>query len=608
MKHINKIGTIIIAGMLVFSCSENFLDRSPKDQLTTATTFTTYESIKAYAWQFYNVFTGYSGVYVFDSERNTDLGAWSKKNSESDWIWQKVVIPASSTNYSNPFTNIRACNILLENLDQSQISDVEKKHWKSVAYFFKAYNYAELINYYGDITWVENNLKDNDQETLFGPRTPRDEVAKKVLELLQFAEANIKPTGDGPNTVNVNVVRALISRFGLREGTWRKYHGLSDAETYLNACIIASEQLLSTFPQIMANYSEVFTSPSLAGKNGIILYKQYEKDVITHSMSTMLGSSGGYWDLTHKAINMYLMRDGQTRWTSPAFAGDDTPYKEFRNRDFRLYLTTCPPYQVIGPGTATTYTFTNNPADKEYFPIMDSLSYSVQGLALASSNNAINGSRTLPWRAWSGYVVDKVPHFFDNNHGKGWSVTFTGYAFSKFGTRINENVSTKDINDAPVFRIEEVMLNYAEAKKELGGFNQAICNITINKLRARGGVASLILTNIPNDPTRDQTVDAEMWEIRRERAVELMGEGFRFDDLRRWKKMDYATERKLGAWIIKANENNKVPTLNNADAGYVSYEGIPPTPFPDYYYLYPIPSNQIVLTNGIVKQNPGWVK
>ena len=143
-------------------------------------------------------------------------------------------------------------------------------------------------------------------------------------------------------------------------------------------------------------------------------------------------------------------------------------------------------------------------------------------------------------------------------------------------------------------------------KKELGQFDQAECDRTINKLRARGGVAALNLTAIPADPTRDPDVDAEMWEIRRERAIELMAEGFRFDDLRRWKKMDYATERKLGMWIVRANEGNLVPTLNNADAGYVSYEGVPPAPFPEHYYLYPIPSNQIVLTGDIVSQNPGW--
>ncbi|MCH5684866.1 RagB/SusD family nutrient uptake outer membrane protein [Niabella sp. W65] len=93
-----------------------------------------------------------------------------------------------------------------------------------------------------------------------------------------------------------------------------------------------------------------------------------------------------------------------------------------------------------------------------------------------------------------------------------------------------------DINDCPVFRMGEILMNYAEAQFELGQFSQAIANATINKTRARGEVAPLNISAIPNDPTRDPAVDPVLWEIRRERAVELMGEGFRFDDLRRWKK------------------------------------------------------------------------
>src|SRR5690606_24377535 len=114
------------------------------------------------------------------------------------------------------------------------------------------------------------------------------------------------------------------------------------------------------------------------------------------------------------------------------------------------------------------------------------------------------------------------------------------------------------------------------------------------------------LNNISDDPTRDAEVDPIMWEIRRERAIELMGEGFRFDDLRRWKKMRYTTERKLGKWIEAAEEGNLVPILNNATSGYVSYLGVPPQAFPEHYYLYPIPSNQIELSRGNMTQNPGW--
>jgi starch-binding outer membrane protein, SusD/RagB family len=597
-KYKIKIAPVIIVGLLLFSCNEDFLDLKPKDRLTPLSTFASNENIESYTWQFYQYFPAYeedknldNGQSFIDTERHTDLGVWSQRNAESPWIWQKVEVPSSSSDYNTPYSRIRACNILLENLDEANISDTDKKHWRSVAYFFKAYNYIELINKYGDITWVENNLTDEDEDVLFGPRTPRDEVAANILELLQYAEANIKPNGNGQNTINTHVVRALMSRFGLREGTWRKYHGLPNADIYLNACVSASEPLLVAFPTIMAKYTDVFTSLSLAGKPGIILYKQYDEEKLRHRLSVQLGTSQALWDLTRKAIDMYLMKDGQTRWTSPLFEGEYGRNEEFRNRDTRLFLTVVPPYEVIGPGTRTTFVHTGDPYDQEFFPLMDSLS--------------TDGNKALPYRAWVSFMVQRVPHFRDNPRGQSWCTTFTGYMLYKWHTSLTYNLFY-DWTDAPIFRIEEVMLNYAEAKKELDQFNQTICDQTINKLRARGGVAPLNLSNIPHDPTRDPDVDQVMWEIRRERAIELMGEGYRFDDLRRWKKMDYATERKLGKWIVAADEDNRVPILNNATEGYVSYWGVPPTPFPEHYYLYPIPTNQIELTGGAVIQNPGW--
>ncbi len=600
-KQVCKI-ILIFVGVSIFGC-EDFLDRTPTTTLTTSSTFASYENIQSYVWQLYDVFPAYEedknldgGATIFDTERNTDLGCWSEANGESPWIWQTVEIPTTSDDYTVPFENIRACNILLENIDDSDISDTEKNHWRSVAYFFKAYNYMNLINKYGDITWAENNLDDDDTDVLYGARTSRDTVATNILEMLQYAEENINPDDDtdvdGENTINVHCVRALLSRFGLREGTWRTYHGLSDADTYLKACVDASEPLLTSFPSIMDKYVDVFTSSSLAGKDGIILYKEYDEDILSHRMSYQMGRSATRWDLTRKAVDMYLMTDGQTRWTSPLFEGE-YGNKEYRNRDTRLYITSIPPYKINLISTGN-YTLTGEAEDEEFFAVMDSLS--------------TNNNRSLPYSAWlNGYYVKKMPHFRDNNLGQGYCSSYTGYPLYKWVTNDEVSISrSRNATDSPIFRIEEVMLNYAEATKELGEFNQSVCDQTINVLRARGGVASLNLSDIPDDSTRDTDVDAEMWEIRRERAIELMGEGFRFDDLRRWKKMDYAIERKLGKYIIASDENNSVPILNDTDEGYVSYLGTPPSPFPDYYYLYPIPTNEIALTDGAVEQNVGW--
>ena len=582
---------IIATAFLLQSCTGK-LDLQPKDQLTEKTTFTKYDNIKAYAWQFYEVFPAYTPASV-NKEFDSDLFLNANPNSESNWIWQRIVIPSSSDDYTNPYTRIRAVNIMLDNLDKSSISDTDKDHWRSVGYFFRAYNYANLVNKYGDITWVEKALTDGDVDELYAKRTPRAEVTQKMLEQLQWAEQHIKPAGDGPNTINVHVVRALISRFGLTEGTWRKYHNLGDPIPYLRASADAAAKLIAAFPNLHPNYDEEFNSESLANVPGILLYKQYDQTQVVHTLASLGRNSAGRWDLTKKAADMYLMTDGQTRWTSPLFAGDKSPYTEFRNRDKRLYYTVPPPFKVKVVHPSMNWQPSDNPAESEYFPVM---------AAISGPKN-----KTLPTLNWQGLVVRSEPHYVDFNDGQPFNVTYTGYRFYKFSNKI-QSIQNFDVNDAPIFRMGEVMVNYAEAKYELGEFDQAIADQTINKLRARGGVAALQTGAIPNDPARDATVTPVLWEIRRERAIELMGESFRFDDLRRWKKMEYAVTRKLGRWIKKGTDvpaNSIIPIQDGATEGYIAYEKVPPAPFPEYYYFYPLPSNQIVLNPNLV-QNPQW--
>ncbi|HVU58424.1 MAG TPA: RagB/SusD family nutrient uptake outer membrane protein [Puia sp.] len=580
---------VFLAGL--WGCQK---DLQPKDQLVTSTTFVNYDGFKTYAWKFYSVFPGYNGDAP-NSEFNGDLFLNANPNGQSGWVAQTMIIPSSDAFYTGAYTNIRDINIMLDNIDNSALSDVDKAHWRSVGYFFRAFNYANLVNRFGDVQYTDHALTDKDT-ALYAPRQPRDVVTKHILDDLSFAEQNIKVAGDGANTINQAVVQAFISRFGLREGTWRKYHGLSDANTYLQASATASEKLMASNPTLSPSYDDDFNSESLAGVPGIILYKQYVTNQITHSLSTSGRNSSGRWDLTKKAMDMYLLQDGQTRYTSPLFTTDQTPNDEFMNRDLRLYFTVPPPYIVNTTPPSSVFTYTGVPEDTMYFGLMNRIS---------------NSSRkALPTINWNGFVVRQEPHFVDYPNGQPYCVTYTGYRFYKYVNHYVLNVQGADINDCPVFRMGEVLVNYAEAKFELGQFTQDVADATVNKTRVRGGVTRLDLGNIPDDPTRDADIDPVLWEIRRERAVELMGEGFRFDDLRRWKKMDYLTQRKLGRWIKKGVDvpaNSIIPILNGATEGYISYEPLPPAVMPDYYYLYPIPSGEIAL-NPKISQNPGWSK
>ena len=142
---------------------------------------------------------------------------------------------------------------------------------------------------------------------------------------------------------------------------------------------------------------------------------------------------------------------------------------------------------------------------------------------------------------------------------------------------------------------------------ELGKFNQSVADQTINILRKRAAVADMIVDDIDAsfDPKRDIDVDPILWEIRRERRVEFMGEGRRLDDLRRWAKGHYVDKQPVGVYVTDALKDKVKVTGGTSDnSGYVYYFA-QPVGWQEYYYLYPLPLKQIALNKNL-KQNPGW--
>lgn len=591
MKNIKYI-LIIISGIIISACSnDEFLDKTPKDELSVSTIFSTYNNIKTFSWSFYDFLDAHGRSASWSATR--DLDGDLMLGGRRAYIYGEYNVPTDDGRYTNSYANIRKVNIMLDNIVNADISDEDKAHWRGVGLFFRAHEYFRLISTFGGVPWIENEVTDQDTDILFGPRDTRDLVADNILRDLLFAADNIKPSGDGPNTVNQDVAKALLSRFALFEGTWRKYHSLSNSEKFLNACITASKDLMDKYPSIMNNYDHVFNSEDLAGQPGILLYKHYVIDELTHWVSTNTRSTNNKYDITRKGIDKFLTKNGLPIYNAgnTEFLGDKNFNDEFKNRDNRLLILTPPPYQVTGNGAQDFGFLSTDPNDpsREYFPILE----------------AITGGfpyKNLPDRNWSGRVTGEVPNFTRLTPTQ----TNNGYRFWKVWNEHNLKVSSADISDFPIFRMGEIMLNYAEATFEMGQFNQAIADATISKLRNRGGVAPINLGIIDAsfDPMRDPNVDPVLWEIRRERAVELMGDGFRREDLRRWKKMDYATEVKLGRWITQSDYPT-VKIQNGAPEGYVQWLDDIPGAFPEHYYLYPLPSNELVLNNNL-EQNPGW--
>jgi hypothetical protein len=225
-----------------------------------------------------------------------------------------------------------------------------------------------------------------------------------------------------------------------------------------------------------------------------------------------------------------------------------------------------------------------------------------------------------------------------------FSYTFSGYQPIKF-TIPDKTLDNgrRNTNSIPVFRYAEVLLNYAEAKAELGTITNEDWNKTIGTLRRRAGITSGT-TTLPTkvDPYMQKIYfpnisNPVILEIRRARGIELALEGFRFDDIRRWDRGKLMEMKWKGIYVPKANSyidltgngkpdvyfyTDKAPenkksgvqyvnvggedlTLINGKSGYLVRLPNVTRTWSQKKYLYPINKKDLD-KNPNLKQNPGW--
>ncbi len=588
---------ILIFGILIgffTGCSDDYLDRLPSDKLVDSPSFWNEESNvrnSMYAW-YTDFFPGYESGWTrsnFWTLGDAPETSWTDDAAQkaATYFINNAYATASAAGWD--FSNVREINLVIERLEANSMLEEDRNHWLGVARFFRAMEYTRLVKRFGGMPWFDQVVIDTDMETLYRPRNSRTEVMDNVLADLEFAGTHVRVLDGTPGlSVNQDVVKAYTSQIMLFEGTWQKYHSENNtlATKYLQVAREAALDLIeSDRYAIAADYLALATSESLAGNPEIILYRAYHPGVITHSVMGFQLQDGQRNAPSKDLIDSYLSANGLPifQLDNDLFENDKEFSMEMANRDPRLYAN------------------------------------------IDSSRLYLDGVDVL--FASSGY----------------YSHRFINY-------NLTQHTAQLSITDAPVMRYGEVLLNYIEASAELaqlGAYTltQSDFDRSFNELRKRGSVDMPTVTydgsnlsvdgGVLNDPERDADVAQVLWEIRRERRVEMVWEGKRFDDLRRWKKLEYADmtlnpKLNLGAWLDKEafvlwyNENvatvdtqielsdlNGINLDRAGNAGYI----VPtddPTALRAYSqkdYLYPVPTDEIALyeENGVtLEQNPGW--
>lgn len=582
-KHITVVAALAFMGLA--GCNK-LVDLKPINEIDDAEYWKNADQYKLAANEFYTYLITFGNV-LYDPLPNTSVGSphadirSDLTASRSGFSNGTNALSTTDANWDNGYTRIRAINYLLSK-DSADIDNPERADrllYVAEAKFFRAYVYFDLLQQFGGVPIITRPLNDKSPE-LQAKRNTRDEVVDLIIKDLEEAIA-ILPLESAIVAVNKGRIskgaaQAFLGRVTLYEGTWLKfrngdanrYNALLDKSIAASNTVITSTQYQLFAPAVLGDSAQKYmfiledekSNPANITKSAnkeYILANRYSyalrqiRNNVTH---TLLG--GG---VSKKFADMYLCQDGLPISISPLFQGYVMTRSEYRNRDNRM----------------------------RYTMMIDSNYY---------WDNENPGARTT----WSGDALDSA-----SSRGLHVGATGTGYQSQKWATerRLNDN---EEGYDWPVIRLAEVYLNYAEALYERNGtISDADLDRSLNLVRNR---VNKTMPKLSNGLVTTNGLDMRT-EIRRERTIELFLEGFRIDDLKRWKTAEtempmnitgikWSGTRWQTRWVV----NGGAPYALDGN-GNLIFEGS--RKWAQKNYLLPIPTQQRTLNTNL-DQNPDW--
>lgn len=573
MKNIKMLlGALMLLGL--GACEKNFLDRKPLDQVGADDYFKSPKDLQTYVNQFYNA-SSFPIVANYGSDFNSDNAV--STNFDERLAGTRTLDGADPIDFSR----VRSVNYFFDNYKRVQENAAfdDYKQYVGEAFFFRALIYFNLLKGWGDVPWFTTVLSTESPE-LLKQRDPRNVIADNIITDLDSAALYLSADKtDGASRVNKWIALLIQSRVALYEGTWEKYHngdpfGVANAQPdkYFNKAVEAATKIMESGVYTLystgspnTDYYDLFSRQrSYAGNTEVMFWRSYDnglgkgEGVFTRDRNYRQRTPNEHSE-TKELADAYLCTDGKPISSSSLFQGYSNIGVEMQNRDPRFTQTfgvPGEPWTIKADGTVTNY--------DALYAILN------QGVEQYSP---------------SGYVLRKG---YDNR----------------------EIYQIPQYEETPgiVYRYGEVLLNFAEAKTELGTLEQADIDKSIKLLRDRVGMPNLILSAITTDPNWNfPTLSPIINEVRRERRIELATEGFRFDDIMRWAAADelIVGKRPHG---FKASQLAVNPYPVDGNGFLDPYQQKLPSGYGFKIgrdYLNAIPKDQLLLNPALV-QNPGW--
>ena len=547
MKIFKNIAFLCIATLVISSgCS---LDRKPETTFSDASFWNTETDLKSACNRLYQQLAGYG----IDNRADDSYGQDAGQNQISNG--SRAVPNTSESDWNNPYDQIFTANNILEKGGKANVSEDIRNRYYAEAKFFRAYYYFSLVKKYGDVPLVMHTLDVGDPG-LQMPRTPRAVVIDSIYADLDYAAKwlplqSALPAADY-GRVTKGAALAFEARVGLYKGTFAKFHG-TDEDYKVNlqkAVDAASAVMQQNYYSLYPSYSGMFQheADGPANKENVFV-KVYGSNAIQNGTYT----------------NVIIGHDNSRNMENGRFA----PTRNLLS----YYLCTDGLPWGISPETVP---------ETSYNSIFENRDPRLGMTVYQMGEEAYKG----PW----------VPNA---------SAVRTGYACKKGFNLDDWNNLGKATVDKALIRYAEVLLTYAEAKFELNGsISDADLDLTINKLRDRVHMP----VHLTNSFVQTHGLDMRT-EIRRERTVELALEGFRYDDIIRWKTAENLLPKDILGARYSAGEwtGTQASSLNLTPDSILIVEPASKRVFDaSKDYLYPVPLNEISLSGNQVTQNPNW--
>lgn len=550
-KHISTLFAVVFA-----LCGCQDMDLRPKDKISDPLFW---KSPSDYAIQLNNMY--YSGLEAFGAKDvDSDIGFALGYNSTSNGT---SIAPENDADWKDFYVFIRQANIIIEKESAYPGDPKDIERYIAEARFFRAYFHWRLMRKFNSIPIIKTVLDVNSPE-LMGTRNTQAEVEDFILSELEAIYPLLSLQKDLTENENGRITQgaalALKARTALFAGTWAKYHNhRADYVQLLEQAIVAAERVRTSGQYALyegsgdESYRHLFINAGDNCSEDILSSRFY--DNIRHHTADSHFAWGQWGTPTKKLADMYLCKSTGLPISNPqsGFKGYKKIVDEFTGRDPRMTQT------FLVPGT----TYNNN----------------------EQHNLTCSPIFTVRPETRTGYKLWK----FMGEELRGWEMATYDYH---------------------VFRYAEVLLILAEATFEKdGSISDEVLNKTINVIRSRKGVEMPPLTNafVTANGMDMQT------EIRRERTIELAFEGFRRDDIRRWKTAKDELDASLKGVKYKGTEYEELNALNpgnpelfDAD-GFLIVEPDENRYFTDpKHYYYPLPLNQLNSNPNLKPNNPGW--